>query len=141
MGHQVAQDVGALLAKNIGITPQTIAGATVNGTGIDRMPQGEVGAESGVLVVISGAGAITSLDAEVQDSTDDGATDAYATLVDNEGNDVDITQITANNAIEFVDFNLENAKKWVRASVTVVGTVDACAFFVFGGGRVVPFTL
>lgn len=138
---QPSQDIGAHVSEGIGMTPQSLTNATVNGTGIDRMPAGEEGAESCVLVVISGAGAITTLDVTVQDSTDDAGSDPYADLVDNEGNVVATAQITGNGALEFIDFNLENAKKFIRAEVVVTGTVLATAFFIFGGGLVVPINI
>ncbi len=139
---QVSQDIGAHITEKLGIEPQSLGSATTDGTGFSRMPQGEEGAESGVLYVrVGAAGAITSVNAVIQHSTDDAAADPYTTLTDNDGNNVAITAITAVNNQARVAFNAENAKLFLRVQlVTVATAVLVQATVVLGGAIKVPPT-
>lgn len=136
MSSQLGKDIGAHVKVALGIAPQSISGATVEGDAVDRAALLDT-PQSGVLYVNVGAGTVTSVDAKVEQSAD-GAT-GWTDLEDTDGNTVEITQLTAQDTQGFVDFKLDGAQRYIRASVTVVGTsVLTSAEFVLGGAEKQP---
>lgn len=136
----VPTDHGALSKVVKGINPTNDTGTAINGTGVDRMVAGSgEGYLSCVLQAAVGTvsgGTLTTFDAKLQHSSDDGASDPYADITD-----AAITQITAADTEGYVDVDLMGAKRYVRAVVTTAvsgGTVPVSAAIVFGGAALKP---
>ena len=129
----IRRNIGAFIKPEIGIAPQSVGSTTVNGTGLDNSA-----IESATLIVnVGAAGAITSIDAKLQESDLIGS--GFTDLLDKDGNVVAITQITTVDTIGEVDVRLEGAKQFVRVVLTSVGTaVLVDAVLVFGGQQVIP---
>lgn len=100
-----------------GIPPSAADGST-NGTGIDRLPDGLQGFDAVILNVASGVATGSpspqTLNVKLQESSDDGSSDAYADIAD-----AAIVEQAADDTEESVEINLKSAKKWIRV-------VEAC---------------
>lgn len=106
------------------IAPQSISGASVNGTGIDCL-----GYES--LLVITEAGAVgTSITVKLQESSDDAAADPYADVTG-----ATTGAVTGANEPYIMDVNLSERERYIRPVATAVGIVLVGVTFVLGSGR------
>lgn len=112
-----------------------ITGVSVTRSGGDGAPR----ALSGKLVIttgaITGSPSAQTVDCIVQHSIDGGST--WATLTDRDGSNVAITQITAANGHEVIDFQCDNAGALIRAYATVAFTAGSTPSIVVGGVLVV----
>jgi len=138
-------DIGALLNPQRGHVPTTQAAGAVNGTGIDRIGQGDAGlfSESAVLLVMVGAtaGGPTSftVDVKIQDSADN---TTFADI----SPAIAITQIVAASTSQAIKFRLKALRRYIRAVCTVafVGgaspTVVTASAVILGGEQKVPQT-
>jgi len=133
------KDVGSHLKVIKGINPTNDTGTTIEGTGFNRVPSEDQNFLSCVLQGAVGTvngGTLTTFDVKLQESSDDGASDAY---VDVTG--AAITQITAADTEGKIDIDLSGREKFVRAVVTTAvsgGTVPVSATFTFGGAALKP---
>lgn len=134
------KNIGAYTAERIGNTPKERAAGADNGTGIDR-----TGYSSCTLFVMTGvdSGTPTSftLNCKLQQSSDDGSSDAYADITD-----AAITAITAENTYAKVDVNLQGCEQYIRAVMTpafVDGSspkLFSASAIVLGGADSLPAT-
>jgi hypothetical protein len=114
-------DLQHKLLNKIGLTPQSIATATVNATGVDM---GNAGAYVLVSVIVgtvsSGGTATVKLQSSRNDNTADAgaAADAYADIT---GATVSITATDAGTLVQFKT-NVR-AEKYVRVVATTSGTI------------------
>lgn len=141
------RDLGASIKLTKGVKAADRSAGTTNGPGIDRT-QGDNEQMLDSLVLYASTGAVSgsptaqTVDAKIQHSDDDGASDAYADLDASAA----ITQITAADSEAEVDVNLHQlgAKKWVRV-VLEVGftggtspTIESDAVVALGGAYKKP---
>lgn len=105
-------DVAAMKAA-VGIDPDAYAATTTNGAGIDTMGYHQA------LIVVSAGDIDTSLDVKVQESSDDGSSDAYADITG-----AAITQIlaAADNVVAVGRINLNGTERYIRVVGTSAGT-------------------
>lgn len=104
-------DVAAMKAA-VGIDPDAYAATTTNGSGIDTLGYHQA------LVVVSAGDITTSLDVKIQESSDDGSSDAYADVTD-----AAFTQIlaAADNVVAVGRINLTGTERYIRVVGTSVG--------------------
>ncbi len=107
----MAEDIGGEIKSVLALAP-VAASSAQNGLGIDK-----TGFRSATCVIANGAatGSPTSytVDAKIQQSSDDGSTDAYADV-----SGLTMTQITVDNKVGEINFDLTGLKKYVRVVVT-----------------------
>lgn len=105
-------DVAAMKAA-VGISADDYGAVTTNGTGIDTRGYHQA------LVVLNVGTVTTSLDVKVQQSSDDGSSDAYADI-----SGAAFTQVTtANDVTVYVArVNLDATERYIRVVGTGVGT-------------------
>ena len=139
------RNVGAQLTTNTQVEPQTVGAGTTDGTGFERMPdQSQDGLLSCVFAVSVGAGTVNgtdSIDAVIQHSSDDGATDAYTDYTDpSTGQPAAITTVEAASTTETVNVDLSAAEQFVRAHLTgnAAYSAETAAWFTFGGSALKP---
>ncbi len=146
----IQNDIGAFLEPALDLAPVLQAAATVNGIGVDRLntPAGQVYQYySGMLVVVTGAAAGTptsfTVNSRMQDSADN-TTFADFNAAGASGSEpalgwVAIPTITAVNSVARVNFNLTQARRYLRGQhvVAFVGgttpTIALASVIVLGG--------
>lgn len=96
---------------------------TQTGTGVDV--SGRLGIAIVKLKSGDGLGTTPLLDVELQESSDDGDADAYATLTDIDAADADFTQVDASNTAAIRDqeifISLDGKERYIRALATMSG--------------------
>ncbi len=130
-------DIGADLSITPSLVPTARTAGTHDGDSVDRMPAGQDGFTSGVMQVCSGspdAGTFT-LNATLQESDDDSN---FTDVLDEDGNAVVITEITAADTQQTVNFRAKSLGKYLRVEgvTTNAGggtTVEYGANIVLGG--------
>jgi hypothetical protein len=123
-------DLANLLAASQSVVPQSIAGAgTVNGSGVDALI-----AEAILWTIDLGAlsAGTLSLTATVQDSNDNGVTDAYANAQDYLGNAIATAALTAGSQLVVLaergnrelnaNSNFRPSRRFRRMQVVTTGT-------------------
>ncbi len=104
----------ALIAHNLYTSTQTGSGVDVSG----RVGIGIVKLKGG-----DGTGTSPTADVELQESSDNGSSDAFATLQDIDGNDADFTQLTDSNTAAVRDqeifIDLDGKERYIRALATL----------------------
>lgn len=98
--------------EKVGIAPDQRGAGTTNGAGINRQ-----GYDKALIILSIGETVATAkLDVKVQESSDDGSTDAYADITG-----AVFTQISdaVDNTIRLMDLDLRDAEEYIR----VVGVV------------------
>ena len=141
------RNVGAQLTTNVQVAPQTVGAGVTDGTGFERMPdQSQDGLLSCVFAVSVGAGTVNatdSLDAVIQHSSDDGATDAYTDYTDpSTGQPAAVSTVEAATGVTpaTVNVDLSAAEQFVRARLTgnAAYSAETAAWFTFGGSALKP---
>jgi len=117
------------------IAPQDVAsGATVNGAGQDC-----AGHEQLLAVVEVGLATTGNITVKLQESSDDGSTDAYADITSATTGAVGTT---GDNEPYLIDVNLSERERYIRAVATAAGGGDVLVgvSFVLARGRHLPPT-
>lgn len=109
------------------VDPDAHTVGAVNGDGIDTK-----GFRSQIFFLDVGTVG-TSVDAKVQESSDDGDADAYADVSGS-----DITQITVTGKQVIITVNVEQTERYTRLVVTAGGTEDLAATSILGNAESKP---
>lgn len=109
------------------LVPDAHTVGAINGDGIDAK-----GFRSATFFSLYGTSG-TSLDVRVQDSDDDGSSDAYADVTG-----ALITQQVAGAELALINVNCEQTKRWLRVVVDAGGTEDVAVACVLGNPEQSP---
>lgn len=109
------------------VAPDAHTVGAINGDGIDTK-----GFRSTLFFLDVGTVG-TSVDAKVQESSDDGDTDAYSDVSGS-----DITQITVTEKQVIISVNSEQTERFLRLVVTAGGTEDLAASAILGNAESKP---
>lgn len=144
----IRHHIGESVWTKAAIDPEDAsASATVTGEAIDRTAIANGGVFlSGKLHLACGAAtgspSAQTVDALVTHSATSGG--SYVTLLDKDGNDVEVTQLTADDTESSQSFDLTGANAFLKVVVTVAltggstPTIPIAATLALGGGEIRP---